>query len=351
MRLIDLTAGIVSLVLFCFSSHLVSAQTRVNSSGTGGIHTIQGKVYAPSGRSIDSSVTVRLEVSGSGDLTLITDQNGGYAFQNLAPGNYSIVVEGGDNFENVRESVTIDQDLRPLGGIPIPPTPKIFNVPIYLQLKRNVQLKNEVLNAKLANVPKDALTHYAKGQQLAQNNKVDDAIGEFRSALTEYPTFTECYLEIGKLYLTHGKIEDAINSFRNAIKLEPKNFEAHVNLGISLLNEKKYDEAEPELVTAAYLNRAAVTPHYYIGLIYAEKRQYDIAQKAFETAQSLPGGDTFPLLHRYLGGIYANKGMNKEAAEELAKYLRLDPNAKDADKIRQTISELKAKPQKLNVFS
>jgi len=82
-----------------------------------------------------------------------------------------------------------------------------------------------------------------------------------------------------------------------------------------------------------------------------EKRQYDIAQKAFETAKSLPGGDTFPLIHRGLGGIYMRKGMNKQAVGELEKYLQLAPKARHADSIRQTITELKTKPEKLNVFS
>jgi hypothetical protein len=35
---------------------------------------------------------------------------------------------------------------------------------------------------------------------------------------------------------------------------------------------------------------------------------------------------------------------NKEAADELEKYLQLDPKAKDADQIRGTIKDLRAKP-------
>jgi tetratricopeptide (TPR) repeat protein len=351
MRFTNLVSSVAGLILFFFSQSLVSAQTRVNATGTGGIHTIQGRIYAPSGRWVDSAITVRLQGANSGELTLNTDLNGGYAFQNLAPGNYSVVVEGSENFETAREFVTIDQDLRPQGGIPAPPTPKIFTVPIYLQLKRSEQLKNQVINARLSNIPKDAMSHYEKAMDLAQKNKPDEAIAEFRSALTAYPQFTECYVEIGKVYLIHGKLDDAVTSFRSAIRTEPQDFDAHINLGIALMNAKKYEEAEPELVTAALLNKTAVTPHYYIGLMYTQKHQYDIAQKAFETARGLPGGDAFPLLHRYLGGIYINKGMNKQAIDELDKYLQLAPNARDADKIRQTIAELKAKPAKLNVFS
>jgi regulator of sirC expression with transglutaminase-like and TPR domain len=78
-------------------------------------------------------------------------------------------------------------------------------------------------------------------------------------------------------------------------------------------------------------------------MMYKEKHQYDIAQKAFETARDLPGGDGFPLLHRYLGGIYIAKGLNKQAITELEKFLQLVPTSPDAEKLRQTIAELKAK--------
>jgi len=351
MRFTTLVAGITCLAFLFVSSPLIPGQTRVNSSGTGGIHTIQGKIFGPTGRSLDNQITVRLESQASGELSLTTDQSGSYAFQNLAPGNYSIVVEAGENFEVARESVTIDQDLRPPGGTFIPQTPKTVNVPIYLRLKRNVQIKNEIINARLAKVPKDAADAYEEGLDLERNKKPDEAIVQFNIALISYANFPECYIEIGKIELTRGKLDDAVIAFRNAIRLDQRNFDAHINLGIALMDAKKYDDAEPELVTAAYLNKTAVTPHYYIGLMYTEKKQYDVAQKAFEMARSLPGGDKFPLLHRYLGGIYATKGMNKQAVDELGKYLQLAPDAKDADKIRQTISQLKARPEKLNVVS
>jgi len=342
-----LTAGF--LFLLALAPYL-AAQTRVNSSGTGGINAIQGRVFGPSGMTVDIQILVRLESTNFPTLSLNTDASGSYAFQNLAPGNYSVVVDAGENFETFRESVTIDQDVQPASGIRIPPNPKIFNVPVYLQLKRGIQAVNQVVNAKLASLPKDAVDHYEKGLQL-KKDKPDEAIVEFRAALTSYANFPECYVEIGKVELVRAKLDDAVVAFQNALRLDKNNFDAHINLGITLMDQKKFDEAEPELVTAAYLNKTAVTPHYYIGLMYTEKRQYDIAQKAFETAKSLPGGDSFPLLHRGLGGIYLKKGMKKQAVNELEKYLQLAPNAKDADKIRQTITQLKNTPEKLNVFS
>ena len=49
------------------------------------------------------------------------------------------------------------------------------------------------------------------------------------------------------------------------------------------------------------------------------------------------------LAHKYLGGIYWRHKKYREAADELEKYLNLDPKAPDAEKIRSTIKELRQK--------
>jgi len=55
------------------------------------------------------------------------------------------------------------------------------------------------------------------------------------------------------------------------------------------------------------------------------------------------GDKSFKLLHRYLGGIYLAKQMNKEAVAELELYIAQNPTARDGDKIKQTIADLKSK--------
>jgi hypothetical protein len=45
-----------------------------------------------------------------------------------------------------------------------------------------------------------------------------------------------------------------------------------------------------------------------------------------------------------LGGLYLGAHQNAAAADELEKYLSLDPKAADAERIKGTIKELRAKP-------
>ncbi|MEO7539488.1 MAG: hypothetical protein ABIV21_05645, partial [Pyrinomonadaceae bacterium] len=78
------------------------------------------------------------------------------------------------------------------------------------------------------------------------------------------------------------------------------------------------------------------------------------AQRKFEMARELTGANDFPLIHKYLGGIYWQKGaatsadkdrreLFQRAVDELEKYVKLLPAATDAQKIRATIAELRTK--------
>src|SRR5687767_8646306 len=70
-----------------------------DNSGTGGNHTVQGRLVGPSGRRSDLRLKVRLESAGAGDLYVFSDANGTFRFTGLRPGNYTVIVEGGEDFE------------------------------------------------------------------------------------------------------------------------------------------------------------------------------------------------------------------------------------------------------------
>src|SRR4030095_9945302 len=330
------------LVMFCGSDG--TAQSRVNSSGTGGNNEVRGKVYLPSGQSFDTPIEIELQSSFT-SLKVFTDRGGTFVFQNLSPGTYSVIVRAGEQFADSREYFTIDPDVPPPrgSGAPALSTPKAINVPIYLQVKRGVYLRNEVINAKWAAIPKETLEHFKRGIELAQENKNAEAEAELRKAIELSPTFAPAHTELGKLLLTTGKLDAAVEASRVAIKYDDSDFDAHLNLGIAYLNLKKYTEAEPELVTAAYLNTSAVRPHYYLGILFVMRNDLDVAQKAFEKAIELNGGKSLPVIHKYLGRIYMKKDMEKEALHELEMYLKLVPKAPDAEKVKKDISDIKAK--------
>jgi len=95
---------------------------------------------------------------------------------------------------------------------------------------------------------------------------------------------------------------------RGALKENSSSPTAHMYLGIALLRLNKYDEAEKELLlaTAANANQLAMANYY-------------------------------------LGGLYWRKQDYPHAVEQLEKYLQLTPNARDAERVRATIKDLRGR--------
>src|ERR1044071_6399787 len=105
------------------------AQVGVDSTGTGGRHVIQGRVLFPSGRRADARLKVRLQTQSSGELSVYTDTNGYFGFRSLEPGSYSVTIEGGNDYETIRESVYIEPDIKSMvRGINSPPVTKPYTL-------------------------------------------------------------------------------------------------------------------------------------------------------------------------------------------------------------------------------
>ena len=106
--------------------------------------------------------------------------------------------------------------------------------------------------------------------------------------------------------------------------------------------EKKFNGSEAHLREAVKLKSPGPAAHYYLGMMLIKFKAYDEAQKELELAIS-NGGENLALAHKFLGGVYMSTHKNKEAADELEKYLKLEPKAPDAEKIKTSIKELRSK--------
>src|SRR3954462_2506492 len=102
----------ILLVAICASA--ARAQIGVEDMGTGGKHVIQGRIVFPSGRRAgsDTRLKVRLQTQSAGELSVYTDSNGYFGFRSLESGSYTVIIEGGNDFETVRESIYIETDIQ-----------------------------------------------------------------------------------------------------------------------------------------------------------------------------------------------------------------------------------------------
>ena len=309
------------------------------SSGDGN-NSIQGRVYFPAGeQNLGKAVKLHLDSNDStGSPSTVSDQDGTFRFNSLRPGNYTVVVDGGKDYENTREPVAIDP---------------ITNGRI---VQVNIQLhpKLDSSNPAFAGVPQNALDAYQKGSVAAQKGKSEEAVRFLTQAVAVYPNFSLALSDLASQYLRLFQWNKAEETLEALLKLKPTDSSAQLNLGIALYNqgvdlmsqqkfedaEKKFNGTESHLREAIRLKVPGPSAHYYLGLMLIKFKAYEEAQKELELVIS-NGGENIALAHRFLGGLYQRVHKNKEAADEFEAYLKLDPKVKDADTIKGMIKTLR----------
>jgi tetratricopeptide (TPR) repeat protein len=254
----------------------------------------------------------------------------------LSPGSYTIIIDGGENYETVNEQQNIIQAGRSLGS-----TEEIIPVMIRLKVKSGELVKPEVVHAELAGVPKPAVDLYNSALKLAQEGKNKEAIDKLNEAVSVHPTFMLAFNELGVQYQKLNELEKAAEALQSALKISQNAFAPLVNFGIVLVRMKRYPEAEVVLRAALKENDKSAIAHYYLGRALAYVGRFDDAEKELNQAVTL-GGDQLKDAHRYLGAIHHARGDTPRAIAELETYLRVAPKAEDADAVRQLIKQLKS---------
>ena len=321
---------------------IVTAQTvgstRGLSSGEG-TNIIQGRVYFPPGEQ-NKGKSVKLHLESDNQVagqTAVTDPDGVFRFNGLVPGDYTVVVDGGKEYENTREPVNIERASGRATQVNIQLRPKI-----------------DASNAAFAGVPKAALDFYQKGTTAAQKGDSKAAVDFLGKAVAAAPDFALALSDLGSQYLKMSQWGKATETFEALIKLKPTEAQPQLDLGIALYNEgtellaqqkfdeaeKKYNGAEMHLREAIKLKSPGPAAHYYLGMMLIKYKAWGEAQTELELAIS-NGGDNLALAHRLLAGAYINTNKKKEAADELEKYLKLEPKAADAEKIKTSIKDLR----------
>ena len=294
---------------------------------------ISGQLYFPKGA---ERTPLRIRLTGDrGEVSTNSDDDGRFFFRGLRPGRYTLLVEGGALYQSMAQVV----DVIPLG---IPSSQgdnpsETATLTIRLRPKTDSTANAGVVDASAA--PKEALDRYNSALTLVQNGDRKKAIELLKEAISIHPQFVAALNGLGVQYMKLGEFDRAAEAFTSALKIKPDAFILRLNHGLTLFQQKKYAEANQELELALKKNEGSATAHFYRGRSLIALKRFDDAEVELRRTVEL-GGEEATLAHRYLAGLYIEKGDNARAISELETYLKLEPKAEDADKIRETIKSM-----------
>ena len=319
-----------------FAGTLSAQFIQGTDSGLGGQNNIVGTVMTPTGQRFDRPVSIRLQTMTKGDRVASTDENGNFAFRGLINGDYIVTIDKEKDYETFTQSVSVFQ----MRGAP----GQTYPLSVRLKYKGGVIPKPGVVNSALADVPPNALAFYKKGLELAGAGDPKGAIEQLKLAIDQHPKFALAYSDMGSQYLKLNDLGRGDDAFKTALNLEPTLFPALVNHGIVMFNIKKYTDSESIFREVIKAKDDSAVGHYFLGQSLAYLGKFPEAQKELDRALSLGGEPMAASLkeaHRLLAIIYSTQGDKKRQAAELESYLKLAPNAPDADQLRKVVAQLR----------
>jgi len=106
---------------------------------------------------------------------------------------------------------------------------------------------------------------------LLAQNRLDEAVAEFRQASYLQPDSAETHLALTVALFDQGDLDGAIAEYRQAIRLGPEDAGAHVDLGLALYVKDDLDGAIAEYREAVRLNPKDPNSHFLLGNALAKK--------------------------------------------------------------------------------
>jgi tetratricopeptide (TPR) repeat protein len=154
-------------------------------------------------------------------------------------------------------------------------------------------------------------------------------------ALALDPTLGEAYnpLAAAQLYY-HRDWPAAERYFRRGLELSPTFAEMHHHYAICLALVGRNEEALSEMQRAIELDPLSVRFNWNWGRILFFMRQYDRAIDQYQKTLELD--QNFESAHKWLGDVYEQKGMRREAIAEWGKALALSGEGEQASLLERS---------------
>jgi len=264
--------------------------------------------------------------------TVKTDGSGLFVFRKLSDGTFQVRVQtSGTNYVTQTKRVEL---ARPHG---FGATSEELDF-VLTANKRNLAKPGVVF---VQEVPEAARKQYQKGSALLEkSNKRPEAFAALKSAVEIFPQYFDALELLGTEQVKDGQYDAAIPVLTKALDINSRAFTSCFALGVAQYNLKQTQASIESFRRALSLNEKSVNANLWLGIALRQTSRPDEAEPYLRRADTL-AESKLPDAHWQLALLFKQLKRFKEAADELEIFLKLQPDARDAELIKKLIQRLR----------
>jgi Tfp pilus assembly protein PilF len=293
---------------------------------------VSGQVSLSNGKPAGRAL-VKLITRGGAVFQTLTNDQGRFEFTDVTPGGFSLMASTltdpkhqselvqTDTSRTVTNHLNVNLTLREESDIAKSPRPGVVTVAEAEQ-----------------KAPKEARKAFHQGVKY-KKQEPEKAEQSFSRAIELFPDYFQALAERGDLYIFQGKLDKAAADFDRALKINAHYGPALRGAGYCKLASRYFVQAIENFQQSISVEPDNAATYLLLGIASLELDRRVPAKQALQQALVLGAIRA----HIYLGNLYAREHLYQQAADELHVYLKAEPHAADAVKLRKIEAQWRAR--------
>lgn len=197
--------------------------------------------------------------------------------------------------------------------------------------------------------PKSARKLVDQSEKALRKNRFSDAEAFLKSAVKEYPKYSEAWFELGQLYERQERDKEAYDVYHQAIEADRLYVKPYLRLAQLALARQQWRDAADLSGEVLTLDPITLVGGYYVNAVaHLNLSELEIAETRARRGQRLDFSNRYPQLHLVLANILALRLDTAGSIKELRNYLRAAPDAPNTPLIRSQIRKMEEQSKLAN---
>ena len=260
-----------------------------------------------------------------------TDGSGLYAFRRLSAGIFQVRVQPyGTAYISQTKRVQLERT-------------RVFEQVDFVLVNGSAATSTVGGAVFVQEVPEQAQKEYDRATDLLQKQeRRQEGLDTLKKAIEIFPKYYAALELLGTEYVKQKDYEPAIPLLTQAFEINRRAYPSLYMLSVAQYNLKRMPEAVESMRRAITLNQKSMNANLWLGMLLRQTGKLDEAETYLKQADQLAASKSSEA-HWQLALLYNQLRKYKDAANELELFLKTQPDARDAEQIKQMIQKLRSK--------